>query len=355
MAEIAFVIGTRAELIKSFPVIKSLKEVDVLATGQHNLDFYSDLFGIDIMYLTDPPGKSSRFMGKTARAAAWAGLLIPRLAKAIEPYEKVVYHGDTMSTVAAAISAWLKKKTGIHIEAGLRSFSLMEPFPEEISRVISDRLSDVLFSVSKTATENLRSERVKGKVIQAGNTIVDSATIAKGMFRKKVDAPREFGVVTVHRHENIKSRERMKKIVKIISSVNIPLLFFMHDNTRKFLKKYRLLDGIIHSENVEIRKLGAYPEFINYLSKAKIIFTDGGSVQEESLIFKKPCFLLRMYTERIDGLKTGINFLTKLNVEWTLKKAGEVLDGFEPPRFKNPYGEKGVSKKIAEHIESFSC
>ena len=345
MAEIAFVLGTRAELIKSFPVIKRI-ECDVIATGQHNLDTYAELFGIEVKYLSKPPEKSSRFMGRVARASLWSMMLLPRIRGAIKKYDGVLYHGDTMSTAAAALASKFEGKIGIHLEAGLRSFSYFEPFPEEIARKIADRFSSVLFSVSRTATENLKNERIRGRIFETGNTIVDSALEAQKYFRGRTSAPREFALITVHRHENIRNRERMKRIVEIICGLPLPSIFFMHDNTRKFLEKYRLMEKL-REAGVDIRPLCLYPEFVRYEKKARIILTDGGSIQEESLIFKKPCFLLRYRTERVDALGTGMNFLTKLDVEWTLKKVEEVLEpGWKPPRFRNPYGERGVSDKI---------
>ncbi|MDY6771488.1 MAG: UDP-N-acetylglucosamine 2-epimerase, partial [Candidatus Nanohaloarchaea archaeon] len=178
--------------------------------------------------------------------------------------------------------------------------------------------------------------------------IVDSATAAE-----KIGEPYEkegYGIVTVHRHENIKSRKRMEKIVKIIEKSPRELIFPLHDNTRDALEKYGLLHRIQESDTVTIHELIDYPDFINMLKNADILYTDGGSMQEESLMYHVPCVILRNRTERKEGLATGINYLSKFEVEETRKKAEELVKK-EKKDYKNPYGEPGVSKRIVDRLE----
>ena len=153
----------------------------------------------------------------------------------------------------------------------------------------------------------------------------------------------------MHRHENLKNKKRMEKIIKILEKVKIKAIWPLHDNTAFHLKKYGLMKKLKEMDNMEITPLVSYSKFIFLLSNCKYLITDGGSIQEESLVFKKPCILLRNKTERQEGLYTGINFLTKLNFEYAKKIIGKIENNeFKIKNFKNPYGGKGVSKKIVD-------
>jgi UDP-N-acetylglucosamine 2-epimerase (non-hydrolysing) len=283
---------------------------------------------------------------------------IRRLLRGLRP-RYVIYHGDTMSTAAAAIASSKllnSKKTwkNIHLEAGLRSGSLFEPFPEEISRQISDRFSDILLAVSDLTEKNLHKYKNKKRIIKIGNTIIDSALIsynkAKRMKQKKPGG--KYALINIHRHENINNKQRLKKIISILKSVKIKAIWPIHANTAKSIERFGLVGEVKDMKNLQLMSLTNYDDFIFFLSNCKYLITDGGSIQEESLVFKKPCILLRKKTERQEGLATGINFLTRLNVNRTK----EIIDKIENnnlkvKKFKNPYGEKGVSKKIVEELE----
>ncbi len=232
--------------------------------------------------------------------------------------------------------------------------SLWEPFPEEISRRIVDRFSDILFAVSKGTVQNLRNEHLNGKIINVGNTIIDAAYISLEIANKKFGKLKErnYCLINIHRHENIKSKKRMKKIVEIIGNVNIPAYWPMHDNTRQQLEKFGLMKRIEKKKNIKITRLISYLEFIQKLVNCRYLIVDGGSIQEESLAFKKPCILLREKTERIEGLSSGINFLTKLNVQYATGLIHKIESGkFKIPKFKNPYGSGKASEKIVNYVE----
>ncbi len=325
-------------------------------TGQHDLKDLCRVFGTrepDIV-LTEPPKKTTRFYAKTTKAINWTFGLVFKIKDEVNKIENlgyVYYHGDTITTAASAIATSkllnpFKKYKNVHLEAGLRSGDLMEPFPEEISRRIADKFSDVLLAVSERAKNNLKKEGIKGRIIITGNTIVDSADIALKRA-KKVKVPKTFALVTLHRHENIKSKERLESIISILEYVPIPFMLSLHDNTKKQLESHGLLGRLKAIKNIRIMENKNYDDFIYLMSKAKLILTDGGSMQEESLIFKKPCILLRKATERQEGLDTPINYLSGLDVEETKKKIDEYLK-MKIPKFSNPYGKTGVSAGIVK-------
>ncbi len=354
------ILGTRAEYIKTFPLMLEMQKKGIpyifMHTGQHDLKDLCRVFGTkepDIV-LTEPPKNTTRFYAKTSKAVNWTFGLVFKIKDAvnkIENLEYVYYHGDTITTAAAAIATSkllnpFKKYKNIHLEAGLRSGDLMEPFPEEISRRIADKFSDILLAVSKRAKNNLLKEGIKGKIIITGNTIIDSAAIALKKA-KKVKLPKKFALVTLHRHENIKSKERLEQIISILEHVPITFMLSLHDNTKKQLESHGLLERLKSIKNIKIMENKNYNDFIYMMSKATLILTDGGSMQEESLIFKKPCIILRKATERQEGLDTPINYLSKLDVEEAKKMIDQYLT-MKVPKFKNPYGKSGVSKRIVK-------
>ncbi|MBR9679630.1 MAG: UDP-N-acetyl glucosamine 2-epimerase [Candidatus Altiarchaeota archaeon] len=352
--KIAFVIGTMAELIKCFPVMQRLRDYTFIHTGQHDLGELIELFNLKEpnYVVTEPPkAKSSKMMNSIPRAVSWNLRIVPKIKKILkkEKPEIVCYHGDTMSTVSGALASRLAGIKGAHLEAGLRSGNIWEPFPEEIARRLADRNSSLLFAVSKQTAQNLRNEKINGRIINTGNTIVDSATETYKKWKNKFKLPKQdYAIITIHRFETLKSRARMRAAVDIINSVPIKKYFFIHDNTVKALRQFGLGDAL---EDTELLRLSSYPEFIVRLANSRLLLTDGGSVQEESLVFRKPCLLLRETTERTEGLDTGLNFLTKLDLKYSKQKIDEILsDDWKTPRFTNPYGEPGVSNKIIKYL-----
>ncbi len=354
---ISIVIGTRAELIKMFPIMKELgsENYRFIHTGQHNLIDLCNSFKIkepDVV-LSKQPDKSSKFFSNKLKAISWNLSMVFKIRselKKIKDLKYVLYHGDTMTTASVAIASsrlfnFFKKYKNVHVEAGLRSGSIFEPFPEEISRKIADKFSDINLSPSNLAATNIK------RSIMVGNTVVDSVDFSLKLKKVKISG-KEYAVCTVHRHENISSEKRMKSIVDILNAVNVPLLFFLHDNTKKQLEKFELFSSLEENKNIKILKNTPYFEFIHYLKNCKYLLTDGGSIQEESLIFKKPCLLLRDRTERPEGLETGINFLTKLDVDFSREIIYNIEnDKIKIKEFENPYGEVGVSKKIVELLK----
>jgi len=365
--EIAIVIGTKAELIKCVPVMLELQKKKInywfISTGQHPLKDSAKKFGVKQpdFILSPEPKISTKFWSKINKSSLlWFFSMIFKIRKKSRklPVKYIIYHGDTMSTAAASIGSSKllnprKKWKNVHLEAGLRSGSLMEPFPEEISRKISSKFSDILLAVSDLTEENLSKENKGGrkKIIKVGNTIIDSALITYNLIKKKFKKIRgDYVLINIHRHEHLKSKKKMADIVEVIGAIKTKGIWPLHDNTRFYLEKYGLMNVIEKNKNIKITPLKNYEEFIFLLANCKYIIADGGSIQEESLVFKKPCLILRNRTERQEGLASGINFMT-LNVAKAKKIIEKLEKGIKIKKFKNPYGEIGVSKKIVELLQ----
>jgi UDP-N-acetylglucosamine 2-epimerase len=365
---IAIVIGTKAELIKCMPVMlelqKEKKDYWFIHTGQHSLGEACENFEIKKpdFILSKEPVRSTKFWSKINRnSLLWFIFIILKIRRVLNKIKPryVLYHGDTMSTAAASIGSskifnLTKKWKNVHLEAGLRSGSLFEPFPEEISRQISDYFSDILFAVSDLTEKNLFRYKKRKKIINFGNTIIDSAIISYNKSKKmKINKPKKkYALINIHRHENLNKKERLENIIRILKEVKNKALWPIHANTAKSLERFGLVKEVKNIKNLELMSLTDYFNFIFLIANCKYIITDGGSIQEESLIFKKPCIILRKKTERKEGLLTGINFLTKLNKDYSKKIIEQIESNhYKIKNFKNPYGEKGVCKKILKILE----
>jgi UDP-N-acetylglucosamine 2-epimerase len=367
---IAIIIGTKAELIKCMPIMLELQKQNkgywFIHTGQHNLGNSCEEFGIkkpDFVLSKEPDRKiGTKFWSKIKISTfLWCVLTLFKIKKIIRKLQPkyVIYHGDTMNTaIAAAASSKVlnlrKRWKNVHLEAGLKSGSIREPFPEEFTRQVIDRFTDLLLAVSDGTVANLKKRKfnfVRSKIKKIGNTIIDSSIVSYNLAKKKnYKIPEgEYVLINLHRHENIVNKKRLQAILEILKETKIKGIWPLHENTKYFLKKYGLFDKAKEIENIEITPLVNYSEFISLLANCKYLITDGGSIQEESLVFKKPCVLLRKKTERQEGLFTGINFLTKLNINYS-KEIIKKIEGGELKirKFKNPYGEEGVSKKVLE-------
>jgi len=364
---IAIVIGTKAELIKCMPIMLELQKRKIdywfIHTGQHPVKKACKEFGVkepDFM-LSEEPIISTKFWSKINKFSIfWFFKMIFRVKKILRKLNPkyVIYHGDTLSTGAVSIgsSKLLNKKKrwkNVHLEAGLRSGSILEPFPEEIFRHVSSRFSDVLLAVSDLSERNLKGKSSKREIINVGNTIVDSALITheKALKKKLKKKNYEYALINIHRFENLRSKKRMENIVEILSHVKTKAIWPLHDNTQHHLEKYGLMEKVRKLENIEITPTVDYLNFIFLLSNCKYLLVDGGSIQEESLVFKKPCIILRKRTERKEGLSSGINFLTKLDVKYSKEMIEKIENKkIKIKNFKNPYGKKGLSKRIVDEL-----
>lgn len=311
-------IGTKAQFIKMAPIIRELKSRDIpynlIDTGQHAAItlHLADQFEID-----DPVVKIRDYQKNVStlfQAAVWSFQMIFDLTfrkKMI--FEKIfneeggisLIHGDTLSTL---FSLFYAKRSGIpvaHVEAGLRSFRLFDPFPEEIIRLISMRFSDVLFAPSKWAFVNLVNMGYQEKTINiGGNTVIDAIRYAQGRFDTLELPERPYVLATTHRVETIFSRKRMEFIVDLLNELSKErlILFVMHDPTIRKLEQYNLLEKVQDNPNIETLELQPYLVFLRYLENADFVITDGGSIQEETAYLNVPCIILRESTERQDGL-----------------------------------------------------
>ncbi len=362
------VFGTRPEIIKVDPVIKELEKRKIqtilVHTGQHNLDsLLADLKIRKPDYVLDlPPESAGKFKGGLAsgifRAAKWSFVIAREIRKIIkkENPEVLLYQGDTLAIASASIAGRLVSKRPVlgHIEAGLRTHELFNPFPEEIARVIADKASDLLFAATEDSAKNLKKEcQIHGKIILTGNTIVDAISIHKKLAEKaRAKLPKKYVVVFIHRQENVHTKETIKNIFQFIKGVKEKVIFLEHPTLMQKIHDFGLEKELNAMKNVKAVPFYDYLEFMKVMKNSICMVTDSGGLQEETCVLKVPCIVWRKNTERMEAVRAGSAVLVGNNYELALKYVDEIQQkkGFykKVMSAKNPFGDGKSAKKIVD-------
>jgi len=270
----------------------------------------------------------------------------------------VLVEGDTNTVLAGALaSVKLRIKVG-HVEAGLRSYD--REMPEEINRVVADHCSDLLFAPTEESKKVLLNEGIpEGRVFVTGNTIVDALfqnlEIAKkrnvDLSRLGVDEEAYF-LATVHRQENVDSKERFNGILHGLREVHrkykLPVIYPIHPRARKRFKTFKL-----NAEEISLIDPLDYLTFLRLESNARLVLTDSGGVQEETCILKVPCVTLRCNTERPETLRVGSNLLAGTDPDSIVEKTAAMLE--RSASWENPFGDGRAGQRIIEIIERTSA
>jgi UDP-N-acetylglucosamine 2-epimerase (non-hydrolysing) len=347
------IVGARPNFMKVAPVLNALRErqnvvpnlVQTLVhTGQHYDVNMSDVF---FQQLGIPVPDVNLAVGSGSHAKQTAEIMI-RLEPVVlerQPDIALVY-GDVNSTVATAlVCAKLGVQVG-HVEAGLRSFD--RTMPEEINRLVTDQLADLLFTPSEDADENLRKEGISpDKIFRVGNVMIDSvvrllpsaqasalATAVPTAVPTKTDGlPERYALVTLHRPANVDDNVRLKGILESLLEVNrdLAVVFPAHPRTRK-----RIADFGLNAGQLRLLDPLPYVDFLGLQSRATVVITDSGGIQEETTYLGVPCLTLRENTERPITVSIGTNVLVghdreKLRAELARVLAGKAKKGTVPP------------------------
>jgi len=350
MISIAIVLGTRPEIIKFSPIIRDLEkrgtDYFVIHTGQH-YSFEMDKIFFDELELPEPRHHLNVGSGSHGEQSA---KMIEGIEKIIdlEKPEVVLVQGDTNTVLAGSIVASKADALLGHVEAGLRSYD--RTMPEEVNRVVSDHLSDLLFAPTQNSKENLVKEGISDeKIFVTGNTVVDALfqnlEISQKRFSKESIIPDgKYIVVTAHRQENVDNPTKLESILESLCTLSKTLdatvLFPAHPRTVKMMKRF-LLDN---PPGVEIMKPVGYLEFLQLESKASLIVTDSGGVQEEACILNVPCVTIRENTERPETVEAGANVLAGTNKDKIIEMAGRMINSGR--KWENPYGGGKSGMKI---------
>lgn len=324
------VAGARPNFMKIAPIYLAFSasrnghDILLVHTGQHYSRNMSDDFFRD---LGIPEPGINLDVGSGSHAEQTA-----RIMMAFEPVctkhrpEWVIVVGDVNSTVACALTA---KKLGIrvaHVEAGLRSGDMS--MPEEINRLCTDAISDLLFTTDTIADENLRNEGIpQEKIHFVGNTMIDTLRQHVGRARELPLpdglAPGQYAVLTMHRPSNVDSPERLAPLLSAINAIadRVPIVFPIHPRTASRLNGVRLRPGIRSVEPM------GYLPFLGLVARARMVLTDSGGIQEETTVLGIPCLTMRPNTERPITCEIGTNVLVGTDPARILLEANAILDG----------------------------
>jgi len=344
------VVGARPNFMKVAPVMNALKTREnivqtLVHTGQHYDANMSDVF-FEQLGIPAPDVNLAVGSGTHARQTAEIMTRLEPVLLDRKPSLVLVY-GDVNSTVAAALVC-AKLGVGVgHVEAGLRSFD--RTMPEEINRLVTDQLADLLFTPSEDADVNLKKEGIPaGKIFRVGNVMIDSLVkllpAARGQTQNGLRLPQSqpFALVTLHRPANVDDVAILKSILQSLLEVSqdLPVVFPAHPRTRK-----RIADFGLHAGQLQVLDPLSYLEFLAMQSRATVVITDSGGIQEETSYLGIPCLTLRENTERPITVSLGTNVLVgrdpdKLRTELSRILAGQAKKGTVPPLWDGHAGER---------------
>jgi UDP-GlcNAc3NAcA epimerase len=352
--KILTVVGNRPQFIKAAAVSGLLREQHeeiLVHTGQHYDDSLSRVFFSELG-LARPDRELGIGGGtNTSQCARMLAALEP-LLRAERPDAALVY-GDTNSTLAGALSARQAGVAVVHIEAGMRSFD--RTMPEELNRVLTDHLGDLLLCSSETAVSNLRAESVAGRIVLAGDVMVDVALRQPASGGQALQAagaygltPGSYALLTAHRAGNVDDPDRLRALVELVLALPLPVLFPVHPRTRARLQDAGLQEELAQADDVHLTEPLGYVEFSALLRQARAILTDSGGVQKEAYLAGVPCVTLRANTEWVETVEAGWNTLVDLDAE----AAVAALDR-EPPTERPPlYGDGHAGERCVQAISA---
>lgn len=348
--KIASIVGTRPNFIKEYLIHQELKKRGIkeiiIHTGQHYDYQMSTVFFKDF----DLP-EPDYHLNETRSTNITHTSLIMDFAENVFEKEKptaVIVYGDVNSTLACSIAAAKLEIPVIHVEGGIRSNRLYNP--EEINRRVTDSISELVFAATKTDYDNLIKENfTKARVRLVGDLMKDSL-----LFTMKLNgiSPNrgDYSVCTIHRQENVESKNRLENILKALVLCGSDIVFRVHPRTLKKIQEYDLLK-LLKNSNVKLLEPAGYTEFVELISQANKVITDSGGVRREAYILGKPIILLLdliWFPEIHDAGWACV-------VDDDQEKIITSIQEFEPPRKEKPiiFGDGYAHKKIVDDIEFF--
>ena len=373
MIKILAVFGTRPEAIKMAPVVHALRnkvDVKVCVTAQHRqmLDQVLELFDITPDYDLDIMKPGQDLFDVTSKVL----LGIKEILQSVNP-DIVLVHGDTTTSMAVAMAAFYLRIPVGHVEAGLRTYDINSPFPEEFNRQLTSKITELHFAPTEIARQNLLDERVPdSQIFVTGNTVIDallsmvekaravnfSDSVLEGapfLKQAKIDIPR-IVLVTGHRRENFgQGFEEICHALYDIASKNpdIKIIYPVHLNPNVREPVNRVLSNI---DNVHLVEPMEYLTFIKLMDLSYLILTDSGGIQEEAPSLGKPVLVMRDTTERPEAVEAGTVKLVGTNKKEIVTMVNQLLENKElytkMSRAHNPYGDGNASHAICDILVS---
>ena len=355
------VIGARPQFIKAAPFSEEFRKnhQEILVhTGQHYDSNMSDVF-FDELGIPKPDYNLRVGSGSHGKQT---GRMLEGIEEIIlkEKPDGLLVYGDTNSTLAGALAASKLHIPVYHVEAGLRSYNKL--MPEEQNRILTDHISDLLLCPTQTAVENLKKEGITSGVIHTGDIMYDAVLRNIDISNRRYsnirwieelitdngDLPNlsinEYYLATIHRAENTDDPDKLYRIFKAFSQLDMPVLFPLHPRTKKLIKE---LDTDL--SNIIIVQPVGYLLMLSLTANAYMVVTDSGGLQKEAYFLKTPCTTLRDQTEWVETLEKGWNVLSKTDVQEIKMKAKRKLTCLQHPQ-PNSFGDGNAALKICKAI-----
>jgi len=365
MIKVINVVGARPNFMKVAPIVAALKKRPdkfrplVVHTGQHYDTAMSDTFFADLEL---PAPDIHLGVGSGTHAAQTAAVMQRFEPVAVEENpDWVLVVGDVNSTLASALVC---VKLGIkvaHVEAGLRSRD--RTMPEEINRLLTDQIADLLFTTSEDADQNLLAEGIPAERIKfVGNVMIDS--LIKNLERARRStiknqlglAGDSYAVLTLHRPSNVDNKETFERILAALEVISrsLTIVFPVHPRTRKTIADLGLSKRIEDLTNLRVIDPLGYLDFLNLYSTARLVLTDSGGIQEETTSLGIPCITLRENTERPVTVEVGTNVIVGTDTQKIIAAANAALNGSAKPARQVPLWDGHAAERIVDVLEELS-
>ncbi|MCA0991599.1 non-hydrolyzing UDP-N-acetylglucosamine 2-epimerase [Pseudalkalibacillus hwajinpoensis] len=348
--KIMTVLGARPQFIKAAPVSRELRKVHtelIIHTGQHYDANMSDIF-FEELEIPKPDfhlGVGSGNHGKQT------GEMLAKIEEILvdEKPDYLLVYGDTNSTLAGALAASKLHIPVIHIEAGLRSFN--KKMPEEINRIMTDHVSDLLFCPTKTAVQNLKDENILENVFNVGDVMYDAvdynlklAEDKSEILEKQKLTSKEYYLITVHRAENTDDHEKMKDILEAFTQIKGDKVWPIHPRTRKVIEDQGF--DLTEVPGLHVIDPVGYLDMLTLENNARKIITDSGGVQKEAYFMQIPCITMREQTEWVETLEGNANILVGTDP----KKIVSAVEKTVAPIYQDLFGDGKASVHISDMI-----
>lgn len=356
--KIVTIVGARPQFIKAAALSRAIKKFPeitevIVHTGQHFDQKMSNIFFEEM----EIPSPKYNLNINGLNHGAMTGQMLEGVEKILmeEKPDAIVVYGDTNSTLAGSLAAIKLHMPVIHIEAGLRSFNLQ--MPEEINRILTDRVSKLLCCPTEAAIDNLKKEGFDYypcKVVKTGDLMEDAARYYAKVASEKSNiiathnlVSNNFVLGTIHRAENTDNPENLKNMVKALDAINqiMPVIIPLHPRTKKIIENLKISVGFKIIEPV------GYFDMINLIQNSNLVITDSGGLQKEAFFFRKFCITTREQTEWVELVENGYNFIAGTDEE-RIVSIFTKLNATEFPKALNLYGNGNAADEICKAILS---
>jgi UDP-GlcNAc3NAcA epimerase len=355
--KIITIVGARPQFIKASMISRVFRshnqtsspkiEEIIIHTGQHFDKNMSEIFFSEL----DIPKPNYNLGIHSLSHGAMTGRQLEQIEKVLikEKPDWVLVFGDTNSTLAGALAATKLNFKVAHVEAGLRSFN--RNMPEEINRILTDHVSDILFAPTETAYNNLINEGINKEKIRIVGDVMFDASLHFALIAERTSniinelnlRPNEYILATIHRAENTDNPENLKNIFKALADAPLQVVIPLHPRTKTKLDESK----IIISGQIKTVEPVSYLDMIMLEKKSFLIVTDSGGIQKEAFFYKKPCITLREETEWIELVNCGVNLLVGSNS----LKISDSFNSFPPLKFNQTfYGSGDASTNIVKQL-----